>query len=128
MKLKISDLETPRLLAYLNIIDNLQQGSTQIINTAMDFVKKGAGTVEDYKEIFTEAGHARDEALQIAEKIQKELDLRMSRDLGINYGIRRCQVLVQKFEKKMTELETENMQKLQDEYKKAAGDADLTIK
>lgn len=105
--MKIKDLETPRLLAYMNMIDNLIQGTAQLINSINEFVENGHIEEKQIVGILSEARTAKFENEKIFFDIQKEVDLRMKSDLKINFGIRKTQALLLKFEDILEEKQKE---------------------
>lgn len=115
---KLENIETPRLVAYLNIFDNLYQTNTQLINSANELVYKGNCKIEDLDDIVSESQLARQEALDISAAIQKELDKRIKKDLNVQFGIRRCQTILGKFEDRIVSLQRKENDKMAEEYKK----------
>lgn len=109
--MKIKDLETPRLLAYMNMIDNLIQGTAQLINSIKEFVESGQIEEKEILEILSEARTARAENEKIFFDVQKEMDLRMKSDLKINFGIRKTQALLLKFEDVLEKKQKEEAEK-----------------
>lgn len=92
------EIDSQSLLAYANILENLNNTSLEIARECSQAVSEGFATKEEVESFYNKALKAKEEADNAYLEIQKELDLRMKKQLGISFGIRKIQVLIKDFD------------------------------
>lgn len=93
-----TNISTTELLAYTTILENIITTNNQLINEAKDGIIKGFATENELEPIVKKCAISRDEAKGKYEEIQKELDMRMKRDLKMKMGIRKTQDTIREFD------------------------------
>jgi hypothetical protein len=104
------NISTPDLHAYLNIIDNLNTSNQQLANSIGEMHQKNPENlpIKEIQPILNFCKLAYKDHVEISIQLQKVIDSRMKRDLGIVYGIRKTQSLFQKFEDLIAQKERED--------------------
>lgn len=92
------NIDSQSLLAYANILENLINSNVEILGECSRAVTEGFCEKEDVEKFALKAKAASEEADTAYQQIQKELDIRIKRDLGINLGIRKTQSLIKDFD------------------------------
>lgn len=85
---KITELSTPVLLGYSSVLENIMSTNLQLQREFSDAVTGGFATVEELNDLHNKSISANIEADRVYSEVQKELDLRLKRDLSMQYGIR----------------------------------------
>lgn len=110
--MNLSKLTTSDLLNYSTIMENIISTNLDIQMEASRAVTGGFCTDKEIEKMYSKSVDAKEEADTIYEEIQKELDLRVKKDLGMKFGIRRSQSIIKEFDafvaKKNNELEKQN--------------------
>jgi hypothetical protein len=98
INMKLSTLAAAELLSYSTILENIITTNLQIQGEIKEAVEKGFCEKQAIEPIFMKSINAQDEADTIYEAIQKELDLRVKKDLGMKFGIRRTQSIIKELD------------------------------
>lgn len=96
--MNLSKLGTQELLSYSTILENIISTNTQIQGEIKESVEKKFCTKEEIEPIFMKSVNAHEEADMIYAEIQKEIDLRAKKDLGMKFGIRRTQSIIKELD------------------------------
>ncbi len=96
--MKLEKLASTELLAYSTILENIITTNLGLQGEISESVQNGFCTKEDIEPIYTKSKNASEEADTIYSEIQKELDLRAKRDLGMKFGIRRTQTIIKELD------------------------------
>jgi len=96
--MNLSKLGAQELLSYSTIMENIITTNTQIQGEIKEAVEKNFCTKDEIEPIFTKSVNAHDEADELYAGIQKELDLRAKKDLGMKFGIRRTQSIIKELD------------------------------
>lgn len=89
---------TQELLSYSTILENIISSNLEIqreINSAL--VEKKC-TKEEVEKLYNKSSDSIQEADLAYSEIQKELDLRMKRDLRLKFGIKKTQSIITEFD------------------------------
>lgn len=110
--ISIMNISTPELLAYSTILEQIVNTNLEMMGEMSRAVTEGLCTKEEIQTLFSKSEKAKAEADETYVTVQKELDLRMKRDLGMKLGIRKTQALILEFDifvtKKTNELYEQN--------------------
>lgn len=126
--MKIEQIATPDLLAYSQILENLVTSNREIQREATEMVFGKHATQDELSPIMGKSIQALREADEKYIEIQKELDMRMKRDLGMNWGIRKSQAIIVEFEKFSVAKNEELLQKDQPLIESAKRISEETIR
>ena len=123
----LSKNSTSELLAYSTILENIVNTNLDLQREMHDAVSKGFCTEKEIEKLHNKSIDAHIEADVAYVSIQKELDLRMKRDLGMKFGIRRSQTIIKELDAfaagknaehmKLAEKQTEEALKISKETK-----------
>lgn len=94
----LSKNSTSELLAYSTILENIINTNLDLQREMHDAVSKGFCTEKEIEKLHNKSIDAHTEADVAYVNIQKELDLRMKRDLGMKFGIRRSQSIIKELD------------------------------
>lgn len=96
--MNLSKLSTSELLNYATILENIVTSNIGIQREMAEAVSGQFCTDKEIEKIRNKSIDAKEEADGIYELIQKELDLRAKKDLGMKFGIRRTQTIVKELD------------------------------
>lgn len=96
--MNLSKLSTSELLNYATILENIVTSNIGIQREMAEAVSGQFCTEKELEKIRNKSVDAKEEADEIYECIQKELDLRAKKDLGMKFGIRRTQTIVKELD------------------------------
>lgn len=94
----LSKNSTSDLLAYSTILENIVNTNLDLQREMHDAVSKGFCTEKEIEKLHNKSIDAHSEADTAYVEIQKELDMRMKRDLGMKFGIRRSQSIIKEMD------------------------------
>ena len=94
----LSKNSTSDLLAYSTILENIVNTNLDIQREMHDAVEKGFCTEKEIEKLYNKSIDAHSEADATYVEVQKELDMRMKRDLGMKFGIRRSQQIIKELD------------------------------
>ena len=94
----LSKNSTSELLSYSTILENIVNTNLDLQREMHDAVSKGFCTEKEIEKLHNKSIDAHTEADAAYVNIQKELDLRMKRDLGMKFGIRRSQSIIKELD------------------------------
>lgn len=94
----LSKNNTSDLLAYSTILENIVNTNLDLQREMHDAVNKGFCTQKEIEKLHNKSIDAHSEADAAYVDIQKELDMRMKRDLGMKFGIRRSQSIIKEMD------------------------------
>lgn len=125
--MKLKDLSTSELLSYSVIMENIISTNLEIQREISEAVSGKFCTNKEIETIFNKSVDAKEEADTIYAGIQKELDLRSKRDLGMKFGIRRSQSIIKELDTFAKKRNAELMAQAQAETEKAKAISEETI-
>lgn len=130
--MNLAKLSTSELLNYATILENIVTSNIGIQREMAEAVSGQFCTEKELEKIRNKSIDAKEEADGIYESIQKELDLRAKKDLGMKFGIRRTQTIVKEldaFARTKNEAFAKEQQKLEEEAKRISEEtiANLSI-
>jgi hypothetical protein len=96
--MNLEKLTTSDLLNYSTILENIITTNIEIQGEAERAVSGGFCTKEEIEKIVYKSIDARTEADEIYAEVQKELDMRIKKDLGMKFGVRRSQSIIKEFD------------------------------
>lgn len=114
----LKKVPTADLLAYMNVLDNLIQSETGILNQCSQFIQTKKCAQEELQHIIDDTIISRKEALELSTDVQREIDLRMRNDIGLERGIRKAQSILAKFEHTINQLAKKEAENMEREYSK----------
>lgn len=94
----LSKNNTSDLLAYSTILENIVNTNLDLQREMHDAVAKGFCTEKEIEKLHNKSIDAHSEADTAYVEIQKELDMRIKRDLGMKFGIRRSQSIIKEMD------------------------------
>ena len=96
--MKLSNISTQELLSYSTILENIVTTNLSLISEINEAIIKGFCTKEKIQKILDKCSDSKCEADEVYAKIQKELDMRIKRDLGMKFGITRTQSVIKELD------------------------------
>ena len=96
--MNIKEIDSQSLLAYANILENIINSSLEIARECTEAVSGGVAEKEEVKSFYDKAVQASSEADAAYVLVQKELDSRIRKQIGISFGIRKVQALIKDFD------------------------------
>jgi hypothetical protein len=124
-------INTQELLSYSTILENIITSNMGIQREIQNAVSGQLCTREEMEKIYIKSLDSHKEADEAYSEIQKELDLRMKRDLRMKFGIKRTQSIINEFDdfvsKKNEQLQKEK-QELDESIKKIANETVANLK
>lgn len=108
MSVKIKGISTENLMAYSTVLENIMETSRAIVVEANQAIQQRFAVKEDLDDIVQKCLSSMDSNRDIYVTIQKEIDARITRDLGIKMGIRFSQNLIKSFDDRIEELRKKN--------------------
>lgn len=96
--MKLAILTAAELLSYSTIMENIITTNIEIQGEIKEAVEKKFCTKDEIDTIFMKSLNAQQEADNVYSEIQKELDLRVKKDLGMKFGIRRTQSVIKELD------------------------------
>lgn len=94
----LSKNSTSELLAYSTILENIINTNLTMQKEMHEAVAAGFCTDKEIEKLHNKSVDAHTEADIAYVEIQKELDMRMKRDLGMKFGIRRSQSIIKELD------------------------------
>lgn len=99
MSVKYKDFSTEKLIGYSSIMENIIESNTSIVRESNAAIQQRFGTKDDFDGVVQEALNTIKENRDKYEELQKELDYRFKKEMKITNGIRKSQIIVDKFHK-----------------------------
>lgn len=96
--MNIKEIDSQSLLAYANILENIINSSLEIARECTEAVSGGFVEKEEIDPFYKKAVQAGSEADAAYILVQKELDSRIRKQIGISFGIRKVQSLIKDFD------------------------------
>ena len=96
--MNIKEIDSQSLLAYANILENIINSSLEIARECTEAVSGGFVEKEEIDPFYKKAVQAGSEADAAYILVQKELDSRIRKQIGISFGIRKVQDLIKDFD------------------------------
>lgn len=96
--MNIKEIDSQSLLAYANILENIINSGLEIARECTEAVSSGFVDKEEMESFYRKAVQASSEADTAYVIVQKELDLRIKKQIGITFGIRKVQALIKDFD------------------------------
>lgn len=96
--MNIREIDSQSLLAYANILENIINSSLEIARECTEAVSGGFVEKEEIDPFYKKAVQAGSEADAAYILVQKELDSRIRKQIGISFGIRKVQALIKDFD------------------------------
>jgi hypothetical protein len=96
--MNLEKLSTGDLLNYSTILENIITTNIAIQREISEAISGKFCTAEEIAKINNKSFDAETEADKVYEEIQKELDLRVKKDLGLKFGIRRSQSIIKELD------------------------------
>ena len=96
--MNIKEIDSQSLLAYANILENIINSSLEIARECTEAVSGGFVEKEEIDPFYKKAVQAGSEADAAYILVQKELDSRIKKQIGISFGIRKVQSLIKDFD------------------------------
>lgn len=96
--MELSKISTSDLLAYSTILENIVNTNLTLQREMHEGVKAGFCTDNEIQKLHNKSVDAHSEADLKYVDIQKELDMRIKRDLGMKFGIRRSQAIIKELD------------------------------
>lgn len=96
--MNLEKLSTSDLLNYATILENIVTSNTGLLREMAEAVSGQFCTEKEIGKIVNKSLDTKQEADEIYESIQKELDLRVKKDLGMKFGIRRTQSIIKELD------------------------------
>lgn len=97
-KMNLEKLSTGDLLNYSTVLENIITTNIGIQREISEAVSGQFCTNDEIAKIRNKSFDAQTEADGVYEEIQKELDLRVKKDLGLKFGIRRSQSIIKELD------------------------------
>lgn len=94
----LSKNSTSELLDYSTILENIVNTNLTMQKEMHDAVAAGFCTEKEIEKLYNKSIDAHSEADATYVEVQKELDMRMKRDLGMKFGIRRSQQIIKELD------------------------------
>jgi hypothetical protein len=113
--MNLSKLTTGELLNYSTILENIISSNLEIQREMQEAVAAEYVTKEEIESIYNKSVSAMNEADLAYTELQKELDLRTKKDLGLKFGIRRTQSIIKELD---AFVRNKNLDKQQEEAQK----------
>lgn len=95
---KIEDISTSELLSYSTILENICTTHREIQREMVEGVNGGFVQQSEIQDFYDKSVKALKEADEKYVEVQKELDLRLKRDLKLQWGIRKSQGIINEFD------------------------------
>jgi predicted transcriptional regulator len=96
--MNLEKLTNSDLLAYATILENIITTNISVQSEISKAVSGQFCSQEEIQKLYDKSVDAGQEADETYSKIQKELDLRVKRDLGMKYGITRSQSIIKELD------------------------------
>ena len=96
--MNLEKLSTSDLLNYASILENIVTSNIGIQREISEAISGQFCTEKEVEKILNKSKDAREEADGIYECIQKEIDLRVKKDLGMKFGVRRTQSIIKELD------------------------------
>lgn len=124
-------ISTPELLSYSTILENIVTTNMGIQREIDNAVSGKLCTADEIEKVYHKSVDAGKEADEAYSEIQKELDLRMKRDLRMKFGIKRTQSIINEFDDFVSAKNNtlqENQKALEEEAKKISEETITNLK
>lgn len=96
--MNLSKLTTSDLLNYSTILENIVATNREIQREMLQAVSGDFCTKKEIEKIHAKSVSALEEADNIYSQVQKELDMRVKKDLGMKFGVTRSQSIIKEFD------------------------------
>ena len=96
--MNIREIDSQSLLAYANILENIINSNLEISRECTEAVSGGFVEKEEIEPFYKKAIQASYEDDEAYLLVQKELDSRIKKQIGISFGIRKTQNLIKDFD------------------------------
>lgn len=126
--MKFNLIGTSELLTYSTILENIITTNLSLQGEMKEAVDSGHCEVSELKHIFSKSENAAAQADEAYTLIQKELDLRMKRDLKVKLGIVTTKNLIKQLDDFVRNKNKDNQEKYDVENAKAVAEQMKVVK
>lgn len=125
--MKLENLTTSDLLNYSTILENIITTNLDIQSEMSRAVSGDFCTKKEIEKMYSKSVGAKEEADTVYAEIQKELDMRTKKDLGMKFGIRRSQSIIKEFDSFVNNRNNEKQTQASDDEEAAKRISEETV-
>lgn len=96
--MNLSKLTSSDLISYSTVLENIITTNLEVRREISDAINAGFCKEKEIEKILNKSKDASSEADTIYAEIQKEMDMRVKKDLGMKFGVRRTQSIIKELD------------------------------